>query len=205
MKVLFTVRHGDYGGSSLSPLSEVGQKQMDNLNKVVTGLIAKTFGDDKVTRVCFSFSAYPRAIESILKLRMPDEDIVVSGLYMTDRKEIHNPQEIFDKVKSVADFYDAEVAIVVAHGDMPSVLTEAAYEFATDKVSPILPSVGYAQGYAINMSTGNVVPIGWNSLSEENHPQPAGTESSRPVFKGGPRRGNGPIKKGGPNDLGSPL
>ncbi|MFA6519756.1 MAG: hypothetical protein WCT41_02955 [Candidatus Paceibacterota bacterium] len=201
-KLLVIVRHGEYSGGDSSPLSEDGRKQMENLRTVVNAFVTKTFGDSETIRVCFSFSALPRALESIRALRCTGEDMIVTNLYMTDRDEIRKPHEILDKVLRLADHYNANVIIVVAHGEMPSVVAETAHEFVTrEKISGSLPYVGKDRGFIVNMSTGEITHIGHDSLDEKKKPAPVVQETTRPVIRGGPPRTDRPVIRGGPKRI----
>lgn len=172
-KLLVIVRHGEYSGGDSSPLSVDGRKQIEGLRKVVNDFVAKTFGEVETTKICFSFSGFPRAIESIQGLRSCGEDIVVTNLYMTDRSDIREPQKILEKVMGVATHYAADVIIIVAHGEMPAVVAETAHEFVTGKkLGNDLPYVGKGRGFIVNMVTGEVTPIGYDSLEAKKPPQP---------------------------------
>lgn len=198
-KFLVIVRHGSYGGNDHSPLSEMGRKQMQSIKKTIDDFVASAFGNEKAIRICFSFSGFPRAIQSIQELRHSGEDIVITNLYLTEREDIRNPRKILEKVMGVADYYGAAVTVIVAHGQMPAILAETAHEVVTQKKHPELPWVGEASGYIINLGTGEVIPIDSYPPKETKPLLPAEREKGRPVFKGGPTR-TAVVRKGGPND-----
>lgn len=197
---LVIVRHGEYGSGNRSSLTEGGLKQMQNLKKAIDGFFEKVFGDKPPKRICFSFSNYPRAVQSIQELVYDCEDIILTELFMTDRNRIYEPEKIFEKVTDIAQYYGADIVVIVAHGQMPAVLTETAHELATRKKLAELPYVGNACGYITNLNTGEVVPIRYDDLDAKPALQPTAQESSRPIKKGGPRRDTGVVKKGGPYD-----
>ena len=194
-QLLVIVRHGDYGiGSGDSPLSEIGLKQMQDLERVISARVikeAEATGEKRVTRIVFSFSDLKRVFQSAQALRSLGEYIIVTGgLYLTTRDEIREPQKILEEVMGIAKYWGANVIVIVAHGQMPAVITETAHEFVTGKKLEQLPNVREACGYITMMSTGEVMPIRWDSLEEE--------KQSRPVVKGGPPRPTGVVIRSGP-------
>jgi hypothetical protein len=165
-KLLVIVRHGEYGGGDSSALSAAGRMQMESLKCVINTFIAKTFGNAATKRLCFSFSGFPRAIESIQKLRTCGEDIVLTNLYWTEREQISSPKDILDNVLGLADYYCADIITIVAHGVMPAVIAETAHEFVTGKTPENeLASVGKGQGYMVDMSTGEITAVSYVSQS----------------------------------------
>lgn len=204
-KLLVIVRHGDYGnGYGDEPLSKFGLEQMQKLRKVINAHItekAQAFGEEMVIPIFFSFSSLSRAVQSIRELRWAGRDIVITSEGDVNRRDIREPKKILDKVLGLANYYGASVIIIVAHGQMPAVLAETAYQLTTGKTHAELPYVGNACGYITNMSTGEVTPIGYDSLDEKKPMQPVVQETSRPVIRSGPPRVGGPVRKGGPNDI----
>ncbi len=170
-KLLVIVRHGEYGNGEHSSLSESGRKQIESLKRVIDALVAETFGDEKSTRVGICFSRFPRAVESIQGLAMKRDDIIMTNLYMVERKDIREPHKILEKVMGIGSVCDASVVTIVVHGEMPAVLAETAHEFVTGKkFANELPRVGTGRGFVVNMVTGEVMPIGWDSLEKKERP-----------------------------------
>ena len=154
-RLLVIVRHGD--GSS--ELSDQGRLQIRNLKKIIETRIAEVFEEEKVRSIYFSFSFLERAFQSAKGLAFGG-DVIVTDLYLTERRGISYPERILEKVLAIADCYCAQVITIVAHGDMPSVIAETAYEYITGKqLSEQLCNVGKACGYVIDMNTGEIVFI----------------------------------------------
>jgi hypothetical protein len=176
-KFLVIVRHGDYAGSGDDPLSKFGIEQMQKLRKVLYDFVlekAKAFGEERVVPIFFSFSDLKRAIESIQELRWVGRDIIITSEGDASRSHISEPRKIIDKVLGLTNYYGADVIIIVAHGDMPAVIAETARESATgEKLSKNLDMPGKGRGYIVNLSTGEVIPVGWDSLDEKKPSQPA--------------------------------
>lgn len=189
-KFLVIVRHGDYNGSDDSPLSEMGVKQMKKLKEVITTFVlekAKEARQENVSVISFSFSNLERAIQSIQELHwFGCGDIIITEEGMANRMDIRQPRRILDKVMGLLNYYCADAIMIVAHGEMPAVLTETAYEFVTGTEYKKLPYVDKACGFITNMSTGEVVPIRFGDLDKKAIPQPVVQEDSWTVFKGGP-------------------
>ena len=199
VKLLVIVRHGDYSGSENDPLSDAGIKQIRNLRKVINAFIEKKFGEKRIARIRLSFSHQERAIQSIQELSFDGEDIVITNLYLTRRSEVREPRKILEKVMGIANHYGADVVVIVAHGDMPAVVVETAHEFVTGNKLSALPPVHEACGFITDMTTGEVVPISFDSLEKKKPPQPTVPETGRPVSKGAPRSDR-VFRKGGPED-----
>ncbi|MDO8567044.1 MAG: hypothetical protein Q7R58_02740 [bacterium] len=198
-RLLIIVRHGEYESGDNSPLSETGREQMKCLRRVINAFVAKTFGREETTRLCFSFSGSLRAVESIQKLRLYDEDIVMNELYVTNPNDAGKPAEILEKVLGLANHYGANVVVIVAHSTMPTVIAGAAHKFVTGRgVSGLSYAVKTGHGFVVKMATGAVSPIGWDDSPDEE--LPLAQESNRPVIKAPPRSGQ-VVFKGGPNDL----
>lgn len=161
-KLLVIVRHGNYDSGD-APLSKKGVEQVESLRNVINTFCidnAKTAGNDWITRIFFSFSHQKRVVQSVQELRSAGEDVIItSGTDDTERHDIRKPQEILKKVMGLAEWYGADVIVIVAHGHMPAVITETAHEFVTGKKMEQLPYVSEACGYIVNMKTGKVVPV----------------------------------------------
>lgn len=196
-KLLIAVRHGEYElGNNESPLSEKGREQMKSLRRVIDFSVEKTFKGWAPKRIYFSFSEFPRAIQSARLLKYVGEKIVVTDLYDgASRKEITRPMEILRDVMRFSDYYGAEVIVVVAHARMPAVIAGAAHELVTgERLNHELPYVGVACGFVVDMVTGAVTSVGWNDLPAESPPATQG--SNRPIFKGPPRNNDQVVLKG---------
>lgn len=157
-KILFAVRHGIEGGEG--GLSKEGYKQIHSLRQVIDNFITKAFGKKEVTRIYFSFSTLAETFQSAQELKIYGDDIVVTNLYLTKREEIPEPQKILGKVMRVANCYGASVIVIVAHGEMPAVIVETAYELVKrERFTNKLPNPGHACGYTISLNTGEVTHI----------------------------------------------
>ena len=164
-RLFIAIRHGDGSDSSLS---DSGRMQIRRTGKVIDALTEKSFGAKEVERILFSFSFFGRAFKSAQELSRASEDVVTTDLYLTGRSEIREPLKIFHKVMDIADLYCAEVIIIVAHGDMPSVLAEVVHEFVVGKqLEEELRSPNTACGYIVSIKTGEVTPIRPDSLDEK--------------------------------------
>lgn len=205
-KHLVIVRHGDYGyGYDDEPLSKFGLEQMKKLREVINIFVekAKVTGEE-IPSVFLSFSSLNRAFQSIRELYWDGYgyEIVVINEGYASRSDIREPQKILDRVMGIANRYNADLIVIVAHGDMPSVIAETAHEFVTGKkLGETLSHPGKACGFIVNMATGEITSIGYDSLDEKKPLHPVVQETSRPVIRGGPPRINGPVKKGGPSDI----
>lgn len=190
LKLFIAVRHGEYElGSDESPLSEEGRKHMQSLRRTIDVLVTKTFFRGWIPRrLYFSFSEFPRAIQSVRLLKYVGERTVVLDLYDgAGRKEITRPMETLEEMMKLSSHYGAEVIVAVAHRTMPTVIAGVAHQFVTGKrLDDKLPYVRAACGFAVDMVTGQVVSIGWDDHVPAESP-PATQESNRPVLKGPPR------------------
>jgi hypothetical protein len=167
-KLFIIVRHGDYGSEEDAPLSKTGRDQMGSLRKVIDVVIEEIYGKELMPqRLLLSFSRLPRAIQSIEKLSLSQyEDVVITNLHLTKRSEIREPQKIVKKVLALINHYGAEIAIIVAHGEMPSVIAEAAHELVTGEKIGELPYPSNAHGFIVNMTTGSIFKINPKLLKE---------------------------------------
>lgn len=167
-KLLIIVRHGYSSSEGNSPLSDNGRNQINDLKKVIDTITEEIYGKEvRPRRLLLSFSGLLRATESIEILSSSwREDIVITNLYLTERSDIREPQKIIEKVLGLIDHYGASVAVIVAHGEMPSVITETAHEMVTGEKLEELPYPRNAHGFIINMKTGAVLKINPRSLEE---------------------------------------
>ncbi|MDP2651645.1 MAG: hypothetical protein Q8O94_00730 [bacterium] len=164
-QLFVVIRHGI---GSDSALSDGGRATIRRTGDVIDALTKKALGAKKVARILFSFSFFGRAVKSAQELSRDNEDVVITDLYLTERSEIDEPQRILKKVLKIADCYGAQVIVVVAHGEMPAVLSETANEFVIgEKLPEKLPSPSEACGYIVSMKTGEVTSIGPDSLDEK--------------------------------------
>jgi broad specificity phosphatase PhoE len=158
------VRHGDVARPAEvdTPLTEHGRTEMYTIRDVITQHLLKMCGRNKsgeinVKRLTMSFSFTRRALESaeILKYQ---EDVVVTGLFIARRQDIPDPMRIVQKILGLLSFYEANVATIVAHGDMPAVLAETLIGVTGLKVPRLyMPATG--SGYLVDMGTGELVTL----------------------------------------------
>lgn len=203
-KFLVIVRHGDRDYGHDPALNERGIKQIQSLREVIRAFAKKAMkvaGDQSSKRVLFSFSDSARAWQSIRGLSGRDEDIIVTNLFITERRDIQEPVKIVQKVTNLALHYGADVIVIVAHGDMPAVIAEAAHESVTGEKLDRLPSPREACGYIVNMTTGEVTPIRHDDLEKTKPPVPPVREPTRPVMRGAPHPKNQVVVKGGPSKI----
>jgi hypothetical protein len=179
-QLLVAVRHGAYGFDESSSLTQLGRVQMQKLEKVIRNTLLGMFRGYP-RRICFSFSTWPRALESALELLEAGDDLVVTYLYLTNREEINDPQGILAKLTQVAAMpvYQAAAIIVVAHGDMPAVLAETARATVTGDGSQ-LPRPSNAAGYVVNLGNGEVVAITPDGLTQLDGTEVAETSMFAP-------------------------
>jgi len=165
-KFLVVVRHGRDNGDALS---DEGIRQVRNLRQIIWDHVAAIFGENKVVPLYFCFSDFKRALQTAQKLSSGYcGDIVITNLYLTLRGEIRKPRAILEKVLKIADCYCAQVVVVVAHGEMPAVLAETAHEFVTgEKLLKELPPTSQACGHIVDLSTGKITDICFDSLDEK--------------------------------------
>jgi len=160
MERLFViVRHGHDNGQVLS---DSGRKQMWSLWKVINATVTEVFAGEVVT-LFLSFSDLDRAFQSVRELRFYGEDIIVLNLSSGVREGIKEPEKILQRVVGIADYYHAQIIIAVAHGDMPAVIAETAHKFITGETLEKLPSPDMGCGYIINLGTGEVGTIRFDS------------------------------------------
>lgn len=169
-KLLIIVRHGAAStNANNAGITEIGCAQMDDLCDVIDTVVNDIYGEKTPPkRLLFSFSKLPRAIQSIGKLAHPSlyEDIILTDLYLTERKDIREPKKIVEKVLGLSEYYEALVAVIVAHGEMPAVIAETAHEMVTGEKSEEFPYTQNAHGFVINMTTGATLKIHPNFLEE---------------------------------------
>ncbi len=173
-RLLAIFRHGDTGTHDDDPLSRFGTDQIQKLSRTISILIlegAEAIGE-KIVPIFFSFSTLKRAVESIQMLRWSRKrDIVITSAGEANRKDIKEPHEILSRVTRLMDCYNANMAVIIAHGEMPAVIAETAHELATgQKLAENLEYPGKAHGFVVNLTTGEVFPLGWNSLESKNAP-----------------------------------
>ena len=166
-QLLVVVRHGHDSGDRLT---DGGIEQVRNLRQIIWDHVSAVFGkDQKIKPLYFCFSDYKRALQTAQKLSSGHGgDIIITDLYLTRRHEIHEPERIIEKVMKLADCYGSPVIIIVAHGEMPAVLAETAYWWATAKsfLGQLRPT-GQACGHIVDMSTGEITDIRFDSLDEK--------------------------------------
>ncbi len=166
------VRHGDYVGSGgyQDPLSELGWNQMQSVREVITEHLRVIYGTNRdgetnVERLSISFSSAKRALESTVALKH-HEDMIVTELYLTERHEIPAPEKIVRKVLALLAYHGANVATIVAHGDMPAVFAETLIKIA-DGEAKSLRSPAKGDGFLVNMATGEVILLSPKKPKEE--------------------------------------
>jgi len=168
-KLLIIVRHGLSSSGEDSPLSGDGRNQVDALKNVINTITEEVYGKEAMPRrLLFCFSRLMRATESIERLSSSTryEDTVITNLYLTERSEIREPQKIVEKVLGLINHYGASLAVIVAHGEMPSVIAEAASNLVTGEKIGELPYPGNAHGFIVNMTTGAILKINPKLLEE---------------------------------------
>lgn len=169
MKVsIAIVRHGPYNGTTnLSHLSQEGREQIarvrDDINKHFRVICSNNQVD--VRPLAISFSSTARALESTVILK-GDEDMFVMELFLPERDGISEPEKIVQKVLALLTYNGANVASIVAHGDMPAVFAETLVKMASGQ-SQRLRSPRPAEGYLVNMATGEVFTLSPEKASGE--------------------------------------
>lgn len=168
-KLLIIVRHGSADSGEGARLTEMGGKQMDALYDVIDMVVNDIYSEKTPPkRLLFSFSKLPRAIQSIGELAHPFryEDIILTDLYRTERKDIREPKLIVEKVLGLSEHYEALVTVIVAHGEMPAVIAETAHEMVTGEKIKELQYPQNAHGFVVNMTTGVILEIHPKLLEE---------------------------------------
>ncbi len=147
--MIVCIRPGEGGQQGM--LSELGAREMKMLKEQIDDFIKVEYSKSPVSRllVCFSFNTI--AYRSIQRIRNSGDCCLVKDWAFSDRNEIvmyEDPEMMFEDVLTENSRHSNPVIIIVAHGDMPSVLAEIAYKKVTGK-SIALDNNGSGTGFCI--------------------------------------------------------
>jgi hypothetical protein len=167
VRLIAVVRHGVQVGDH-GPLSAEGTAQMLEVKHRMVDCIKSAGLSADAKRLTFSFTDTDRAIGSSRIIR-GNGDIIVKDLFFDLRRDIKNPMLLAQDVLGLANHYEAEVVLVVAHGPTPAVLAETLARIAGKNDLGELRSPKKGCGYIVDMKTGHVMQLGPRGRLMEAH------------------------------------